>query len=93
MSVRYLTISKFAAETGYSERAVRGKIHDGMWPQDVIWKKAADGRILIDVKGYEEWVETGGEFGRLRTAASKSRSRTAASSAESGFEVGPLLLT
>ncbi len=92
MSVRYLTIGKFAAETGYTEKAVRSKIHDGTWEENKIWKKAADGRILIDVQGYEEWVETGGVFGQLRRAVSRSRSHTEASSAENGFEVGPLRL-
>ncbi|KVD28197.1 hypothetical protein [Burkholderia ubonensis] len=27
--------------------------------------KAADGRILIYMQGYEQWVETGGTFGRF----------------------------
>jgi hypothetical protein len=51
VSVRYLTISKFAAETGYTEKAVRGKIHDGTWEENKIWKKAADGRILMMCEG------------------------------------------
>lgn len=63
--LRYLTIRKFAAESGYSENAIRSKIHDGIWMQDKVWKKAPDGRILIDVEGYHEWVESGGVL-RLR---------------------------
>ena len=55
--LRYLTIREFAAESGYSENAIRSKIHDGIWLQDKVWKKAPDGRILIDVEGYHEWVE------------------------------------
>jgi hypothetical protein len=58
--LRYLTIRKFAAESGYSENAIRSKIHDGIWMQDKVWKKAPDGRVLIDVEGYHEWVEGGG---------------------------------
>ncbi|KVD28196.1 hypothetical protein [Burkholderia ubonensis] len=53
-------IKKFAAETGYTETAVRARIHDGTWAEGEVWTKAADGRILIDVQGFEKWVETGG---------------------------------
>lgn len=58
--LRYLTIRKFAAESGYTEDAIRSKIHAGIWMQDKVWKKAPDGRILIDVEGYHAWVESGG---------------------------------
>jgi hypothetical protein len=54
---RYLTISKFSAATGYSEDAVRAKIKQGVWLQGAIWKKAPDGRILIDIEGFEVWVK------------------------------------
>ena len=59
MPVRYLTIPKFAAESGYTEDAVRTKIRDGIWPEKLVWLKAPDGRILIDVEGYNEWAESG----------------------------------
>jgi len=55
--LRYVTIKKFAEESGYSERAIRGKVHDGVWLKDAVWVKAPDGRILIDVEGYYAWVE------------------------------------
>jgi hypothetical protein len=54
--LRYVTISKFALESGYTEDAIRAKIKAGVWLQDVIWKKAPDGRVLIDIDGYERWV-------------------------------------
>jgi hypothetical protein len=55
---RYLTISRFAALTGYSEDAVRAKIKQGVWLESVVWKKAPDGRILIDAEGFQLWVES-----------------------------------
>jgi hypothetical protein len=55
--VRYVTIRKFSDLSGYSEDAIRAKIKNGIWLQDAVWKKAPDGRILMDVKGYEAWVE------------------------------------
>lgn len=79
--LRYVTISKFAAESGYTEIAIRAKIHDGIWPENKVWKKAPDGRVLISTEGYEEWVETGGVLKLRQKAASKSVSRTAASAA------------
>jgi len=57
--LRYVTIAKFAAESGYTEDAIRTKIRDGIWREDLEWRKAPDGRVLIDVDGYHRWVETG----------------------------------
>ncbi len=53
MPVRYLTIQKFASESGYTPAAVQAKIKDGIWPEGTVWRKAPDGRILIDSLGYE----------------------------------------
>lgn len=55
--MRYLTVRKFSIESGYTEAAIRAKIADGTWGEDFVWRKAPDGRVLIDVSGYEEWVE------------------------------------
>lgn len=57
--MRYLTVSKFSSESGYSEAAVRSKIRDGVWLKSYVWRHAPDGRVLIDVEGYEAWVEQG----------------------------------
>ena len=54
--IKYKTISAMALETGYSEKAIRHKIANGIWP-DGIKVQAPDGRILISVEGYNEWVE------------------------------------
>ncbi len=55
--LRYVTIGKFAAESGYTEDAIRSKIKNGVWLMGSVWIKAPDGRILIDVQGYERWAE------------------------------------
>jgi hypothetical protein len=67
--MRYLTIRKFAAESGYTEAAIRAKISGGVWLLNAEWRRAPDGRVLIDVEGYEAWVERG------KTGASRSKSR------------------
>lgn len=55
--LRYLTIPKFAMESGYTADAIRTKIRDGVWREDQEWRRAPDSRILIDVDGYHRWVE------------------------------------
>lgn len=57
--LRHVTISKFARQSGYTENAIRMKIKNGVWLENAVWRKAPDGRILIDVEGYEAWVEAG----------------------------------
>jgi hypothetical protein len=33
------------------------KIERGDWQEGKVWRRAPDGRILIDVLGYQRWVE------------------------------------
>jgi hypothetical protein len=91
--IRYMTISKFAAETGYTEDAIRTKIRDGVWPKDQVWVKAPDGRVLIDAQGYEKWVETGGELKLGRKAVLTSPSCIKAFDAGKGSRSSPPPLT
>lgn len=57
--LRFKTIAQFSLESGYSKEAIRGKIRDGIWVEGRVWKKAPDGHVLINVEGYNEWVENG----------------------------------
>jgi hypothetical protein len=91
--LRYTTIEKFSKESGYTPDAIRTKIRDGIWPQDKVWKKAPDGRVLIDMKGYEEWVETGGVLRSPRKVASKFLSCSKESVAANGLLSSPRPLT
>jgi hypothetical protein len=45
-----------AQATGYTERAIHKKIDDGVWRRGREWRKAPDGRRLIDLKAVEAWV-------------------------------------
>ena len=54
---RFNTIKKFAAASGYSESAIRTKLSRGKWPQDEVWIRAPDSRILIDIDGFERWAK------------------------------------
>jgi hypothetical protein len=55
---RFVTIELASVLTGLTEAAIRMKIHKGIWLEDRQWVKR-DGRVLIDMKGYEQWAETG----------------------------------
>ena len=49
--------SPLTQTTGYTKRAVEGKIAAGVWLEGVHFRRAPDGHILIDLEGYERWVE------------------------------------
>lgn len=55
---RFVTIELAEAVTGLSASAIRTKIHRGIWVEGRQWVKR-DGRVLIDLEGYERWGATG----------------------------------
>lgn len=57
--MRYIRIALFTAQTGWTDRAVRRKIQDGVWVLGQQYRIAPDGNVLIDTEGYEKWVEVG----------------------------------
>jgi hypothetical protein len=65
---RYVLLPLANLLTGYSVKAMERKIERGDWQEGRVWKRAPDGRILIDVLGYQSWVE-----GPKAAAASHSR--------------------
>lgn len=58
VSARFVTIKLAAAMTGLTVGAIEMKIARGVWVEDRQWVKR-DGRIMIDMQGYERWAETG----------------------------------
>jgi hypothetical protein len=65
---RYVLLPLANLLTGYSVKAMERKIERGDWEEGKVWKRAPDGRILIDVLGYQRWVE-----GAKAVVASHSR--------------------
>ena len=55
-STNLVTIKRFEALAGYTEKAINGKIDEGVWRQGKEWHRAPDGRRIIDIAGYERWV-------------------------------------
>ena len=71
-ALKYVSIKKFSELSGYTEDAIHTKIRDGKWLEGKVWVKVLDGRILINIEGYEEWVEMGAVFARRQARATKS---------------------
>lgn len=57
----YVLLPKAAELTGYSVKAMERKIERGEWVEGREWRRAPDGRRLVSIKGYEQWVERGRE--------------------------------
>lgn len=56
---RYVTIDEASRCTGYTVDAINQKIDKGVWKEGREWRRAPDGRRLIDRDGYEAWVDAG----------------------------------
>src|SRR5580692_5879528 len=54
---RYVLLPVANLLTGYSVKAMERKIERGDWQEGKVWKRAPDGRIVIDVLGYQRWIE------------------------------------
>ena len=55
---RYVLLSLAAVVTGYTVKAMERKIERGDWAETKVWRRAPDGRILIDLHGFQKWVES-----------------------------------
>lgn len=57
LDVRYVRLPRFEQLTGYTQKAVRRKIEAGVWLEGREYRRAPDGRIMVDLEGYKKWVE------------------------------------
>ena len=69
-TARYVLLPLANLLTGYSVKAMERKIERGDWQEGKVWRRAPDGRVLIDVLGYQRWVE-----GPREAVTSDSRGR------------------
>ncbi len=58
MRVRFVLLAMFCALVGYTEKAARRKIEEGVWTQGREYRKAPDGRVLVDLEAFERWVSS-----------------------------------
>lgn len=56
-TARYVLLPLAYLITGYSVKAMEGKIARGDWQEGKVWRRAPDGRVHIDIEGYQRWVE------------------------------------
>jgi hypothetical protein len=57
INLTWVLIPVFAQMTGYSDKAIRRKIEEGVWIEGKQYKKAPDGRITMNLQEYYKWVE------------------------------------
>jgi len=55
--LEWVLIALFSQMTGYTEKAIRRKIEDGIWLHGKHYRRAPDGRITMNIKEYYNWVE------------------------------------
>jgi len=55
--MKWVTVKKLSEMTGYSEKAIHNKIDRCTWKQNKHWRKAPDGRRLINLSAIEAWIE------------------------------------
>lgn len=55
---KYVKLPLFEALTGYTEKAVRRKIEEGVWIEGREFVRAPDGHVLASMEGFYKWVES-----------------------------------
>lgn len=55
---RYVLLPLANLLTGYTVKAMERKIERGDWIEGKVWRRAPDGRILVDLAGFQKWVES-----------------------------------
>ena len=56
IAMRYVLISKAAELSGYTAKAIEMKISEGVWCENVHYRRAPDGHIVIDLQAFERWI-------------------------------------
>lgn len=57
VKLEWVLIPMFSTLTGYTEKAIRRKIQDGVWLQGRHYRKAPDGRVAMNLQEFYRWVE------------------------------------
>lgn len=56
--MEWVTLQKASAETGYSVPALRAKINRGQLQEARHWVKAPDGRVMIHLPSFFDWINS-----------------------------------
>lgn len=57
LSQNLLRIKDAVPRTGYTDKAMRRKIENGVWLEGHEYHRAPDGRIVINIEGVEKWLQ------------------------------------
>ncbi len=55
---RWMLLSSWSKRTGYSRHTFNHKRQQGIWHEGQHWIKAPDGKILVDWRQIELWMES-----------------------------------
>lgn len=55
---RWMLLSAWTERTGYTKHAFHGKKNAGIWVEGQHWIKSPDGKIQIDWRAIEDWIES-----------------------------------
>lgn len=53
--VTQVLLKKYAEQSGYTEKALREKIHKGVWAEGVHYYRSPDRHIVINIEEVEKW--------------------------------------
>ncbi|MEH6729277.1 MAG: hypothetical protein V7726_01650 [Pseudoalteromonas distincta] len=56
-NVEWVTLNAMAKVTGYTVAALRSKIKRGQLFEEKHWRRAQDGRLLIHVENFNDWLK------------------------------------
>lgn len=55
---RYLLLTEWLKRSGYSKDAFNGKRQSGVWLEGKHWIKSPDGKLQVDWRAVEQWIES-----------------------------------
>jgi hypothetical protein len=56
---KWISADQYAAIAGCTRKAIERKCQDGVWRERVEWIKAPDGRIRVNPRAIDLWIESG----------------------------------
>lgn len=54
--VERVLVARFCELTGYTPRAIEGKIRTGAWVEGSEYSRAPDGHVMVILEGYNRWA-------------------------------------
>lgn len=69
---RYVSLRLASQLTGFTVKALQRKIEEGKWIEGLEYRRDPDGRIHVDMRGMEQWVESGRKT-RARRPSQRTR--------------------